>query len=63
MKKCRISFCGSGKWVRNFHIPELEKRQDRFEIRGFYDLFPENAALAAGSRGQVMGETIISVPK
>ena len=53
MKKCRISFCGSGKWVRTFHIPELEKRQDRFEIRGFYDIFPDNAAAAANGKYQV----------
>ena len=50
MKKCNISFCGSGNWVRNYHIPELEKRQDRFSIRGFYDVFPESAALAAGEK-------------
>ena len=53
MKRCRISFCGAGKWVRNFHIPELNKRLDRFEIRGFYDLFPENAALAADGKYKV----------
>jgi len=53
VKKCRISFCGAGKWVRSFHIPELEKRSDRFEIRGFYDVFPENAAAAAGGRYRI----------
>ena len=53
MKRCRISFCGSGKWVRTFHVPELEKRQDRYEIRGFYDVFPENAELAANGKYQV----------
>ena len=53
MKKCRISFCGSGKWVRNFHLPELEKRADRFEIRGFYDVFPENAAEAAKGKYRI----------
>lgn len=53
MKRCRISFCGSGKWVRNFHIPQLEQRSDRFEIRGFYDLFPENAALAAAGKFRI----------
>ena len=50
MKKCRVSFCGSGKWVRSFHIPELENRQDKFEIRGFYDVCSENASLAAGEK-------------
>ncbi len=53
MKRCRISFCGAGDWVRKFHIPELERRADRFEIRGFYDIFPENAAAAANGKYRI----------
>ena len=65
MKRCRISFCGSGKWVRKFHIPQLEQRSDRFEIRGFYDLFPENAALAAAGKYKVFNtvEELIGDPE
>ena len=65
MKKCRISFCGSGKWVREFHIPELEKRSDRFEIRGFYDVFRENSAAAAGEKYRVFNtwEELIRDPE
>ena len=65
MKKCRISFCGAGKWVRNFHVPELEKRSDRFGIRGFYDVFPDNAAAAADGRYHVFGsmEELIGDPE
>ena len=53
MKPCRISFCGAGKWVRAFHVPELEKRSDRFRIRGFYDLFQENAVESANGKYHV----------
>lgn len=56
MKKCKISFCGAGKWVRSYHIPELEKRNDRFEIRGFYDVFAENSTLAAGEKYHVFNQ-------
>ena len=65
MKKCRISFCGSGKWVRNFHIPELEKRTDRFEIRGFYDVFRDNAVDAANGKYRIFNtmEELIGDPE
>ncbi len=53
MKRCRISFCGAGNWVRKYHIPELRKRSDRFEIAGFYDLFPEKAQEAAAGSCRV----------
>ncbi|MBR4673027.1 MAG: Gfo/Idh/MocA family oxidoreductase [Victivallales bacterium] len=53
MKPCRISFCGAGKWVRAFHIPMLEQRADRFAIRGFYDVFQENAVASAAGKYHV----------
>jgi len=47
MKLCRIGFCGTGKWVKAYHIPMLRKKQERYKITGFFDAFPENAASAA----------------
>ncbi len=44
MKLCRIGFCGAGKWVKNHHIPELQKKKDRFEIVGFYDVSKDKSA-------------------
>lgn len=53
MKRCRIAFCGTGKWIRMYHIPELQKREDRYEIAGFYDIFPEKAREVAAGKSRV----------
>lgn len=53
MKRCRIAFCGTGNWVNQYHIPELQKRADRYEIAGFYDIFPEKAQEAAAGKCRV----------
>ncbi len=53
MKQCRIGFCGAGKWVKDYHIPELQKKSDQYEITGFYDLFREKAQEAAAGKYRV----------
>ncbi len=53
MKLCRVGFCGSGKWVKAYHIPMLLKKPERYKIAGFFDTLPENAASAAAHGGKV----------
>ncbi len=53
MKPCGIGFCGAGKWVKNHHIPELSKKNDRYEIVGFYDIFRESAEACANRKFKV----------
>lgn len=51
--KITAAFCGAGKIVGNNHLPALEKRKDRFEVSGFYDVSQENAAQKAGDKYRV----------
>lgn len=51
MKICNVAFCGTGKWVMTYHVPNLQRLSDRYRIIGFYDCFEEKAHSAAGQLG------------
>ena len=51
MKICNVAFCGTGKWVMTYHVPNFQKLSDRYRIVGFYDCFEEKAREAAAQTG------------
>ena len=51
MKICNVAFCGMGKWVMTYHVPNFQKLSDRYRIVGFYDCFEEKAREAAAQTG------------
>ena len=50
MKIFKVGFCGAGGIVTGNHLPELEKRGDRFKVIGLFDLFKEKAKKLAGNK-------------
>lgn len=50
MKIFRVGFCGAGGIVTSNHLPELEKRCDRFKVIGLFDVFQEKARKLAGNK-------------
>ena len=44
-----VAFCGAGGIVRSNHLPNLERRTDRFRVMGFYDVVAAKAAELAGT--------------
>lgn len=50
MKIFRVGFCGAGGIVTYNHLPELEKRRDKFKVIGLFDVLREKAAKLAGNK-------------
>lgn len=44
---CNVAFCGTGRWVNCYYIPELVRRFGQYRIAGFYDILQEKAKEAS----------------
>ncbi|MBO5724067.1 MAG: Gfo/Idh/MocA family oxidoreductase, partial [Lentisphaeria bacterium] len=44
---CNVAFCGTGRWVNCYYIPELIRRFGQYRIAGFYDILQEKAQEAS----------------
>lgn len=45
-----VGFCGAGNIVHSNHLPNLEKRSDRYRVAGFFDIRPERSAERAADK-------------
>ena len=44
---CNVAFCGTGRWVNCYYIPELIRRFGQYRIAGFFDILREKAQEAS----------------